>query len=60
LPGIGCAGVNPMMLTAKEVAQRLKVSLALAYREIWAGRLRAHCFGRRTYRVEETDLRAYI
>jgi excisionase family DNA binding protein len=48
------------MLTPKEVSQRLKISLALVYREIRAGRLRAHCFGRRTYRIAEADLQEYL
>jgi excisionase family DNA binding protein len=48
------------MLTTQEVSERLNISLALVYREIRAGRLRAHCFGRRTYRITEADLQEYL
>jgi excisionase family DNA binding protein len=50
----------PTMLTVKEVSKRLKISLALVYREVRAGRLAAHCFGRRTYRIAEADLTEYL
>lgn len=48
------------MLTIKEVSHRIGISIALVYREIHAGRLRAHCFGKRAYRVSEDDLTAYF
>jgi excisionase family DNA binding protein len=48
------------MLTIKDVSHRTGISLALVYREIHAGRLRAHCFGKRTYRVSEGDLASYL
>ena len=48
------------MLTIREVSLRTGISLALVYREIHAGRLGAHCFGKRTYRVSESDLSEYL
>ena len=48
------------MLTIKDVSHRTGISLALVYREVHSGRLRAHCFGKRTYRVSESDLAAYL
>ncbi len=48
------------MLTVKEVSKELGVSLALVYREIQAGRLHVHRFGKRTYRISRSDLEAYV
>lgn len=48
------------MLTVKQVSQRLGISLALVYREIRAGRLPAHCFGKRAYRVSEEQIATYL
>jgi excisionase family DNA binding protein len=48
------------MLTIAEVAQRLQISVSLVYREIHAGRLRCHRFGRRCYRVAPEDLEVYL
>ena len=48
------------MLTIKEVSHRTGISLALVYREVHAGRLRAYCFGKRAYRVSEVDLEQYL
>jgi excisionase family DNA binding protein len=48
------------MLTVNQVSQRLAISRSLVYREIRSGRLRAHRFGDRCYRVAEADLAAYI
>ena len=47
------------MFTVKQVAERHKVSGSLIYREIHAGRLQAHCFGKRTYRISEAQLAEY-
>jgi len=52
--------MSAALLTVKEISHRTGISLALVYREIHAGRLRAHCFGKRTYRVSEEDLAAYL
>ena len=48
------------MLTVKEVSQLLGLSLSLVYREISTGRLRSHCFGKRSIRVSQEDLEAYL
>ena len=46
--------------TIKQVSERLGISQSLVYREIRDGRLKCHCFGRRTYRVGEEDLSEYL
>ena len=47
------------LLTAKDVAQTLKISNALAYRLIQEGQLQAVKF-RRTVRVRQDDLENFI
>lgn len=48
------------MYTIKEVAELLGVSLGVVYRDVHTGRLVAHRFGRRTYRVSEENLQRYL
>src|SRR5258706_11405023 len=48
------------MLSIRDVSNRLGISRSLVYAEIHAGNLLAHRFGKRTYRVSEEDLSAYI
>lgn len=48
------------LLTIKQVCDKLNISRSLCYREIQLGRLRAHRFAKRTYRVSEADLVDYI
>lgn len=43
-----------------DVSKRLGISRSLVYGEIHSGQLRAHRFGKRTYRVSEGDLQDYI
>lgn len=47
------------MLSIQKVSEQLAISRSLVYAEIHAGNLRAHCFGKRTYRVSEEDLASY-
>ncbi len=47
------------MMSIREVSKWLGISRSLVYAEIHAGNLRAHCFGKRTYRVSEEDLASY-
>ncbi|WP_079581561.1 helix-turn-helix domain-containing protein [Paenarthrobacter nicotinovorans] len=47
------------LLTATEVAERLRVSTAFVYREIHAGRLPAVKLGNR-YRIREADYQTFI
>lgn len=46
--------------TIKQVSERLGISQSLVYREIRDGRLKCHCFGRRTYRISDEELAAYM
>lgn len=48
-----------MMLTIKEVAKRLNVSLSLAYRLVASGDLPCHAIAS-CKRVLETDLESYV
>lgn len=48
-----------MMLTIKEVADRLRISLSLAYRLIASGELACHQIAA-CKRVAEADLQAYL
>src|SRR4051794_19116759 len=52
--------IPPNMLTAGEVAARLRLSPSAVYGEIHSGRLRCYCFGKRCYRVSEEDLQDYL
>ena len=47
------------MLTVKQVAERLNVSIQLVYQEIADGVLGHHRFGKRAIRVSEEQLAAY-
>ena len=47
-------------LKARDVADRLGISVRMVWREISAGRLRAVRMGERTTRVLESDLAAYV
>ncbi len=47
-------------LTPKQVSEELGISLSLVYREIRAGNLRCHRFGKRTYRISEEHLATYL
>jgi excisionase family DNA binding protein len=49
----------PQLLKAKDVAKRLNVSLAMAYRLMQSGKLRSVHFGR-SVRVLEEDLKEFI
>ena len=51
--------MNRMFLTAKEVANTLKLNILTVYEYIRNGKLRAIKFGR-SYRVEEKDLDKFI
>lgn len=46
--------------TIKEVAKMLKVNIRTVYRWIESGDLRAAKFGRKTYRIFEADLKAFV
>jgi excisionase family DNA binding protein len=48
------------VFTIDQVCERLGISRSLCYREIRSGNLRAHRFGRRTFRISEEDLADYI
>lgn len=48
-----------MLLTIKEVAEQLSISLSLAYRLIAAGEITSHKFAS-CKRVHEKDLRDYV
>lgn len=48
-----------MLLTIKEVAERLKISLSLAYRLVATGEIPSYAIGS-CKRVEESDLLAYL
>jgi len=48
-----------MFLTAKEVANILKLNILTIYEYIRGGKLKAIKFGR-TYRIEENDLDVFI
>jgi excisionase family DNA binding protein len=48
------------MRTVEQVALILQISLSLVYREIHTGRLVAHRFGERCYRISEEDLAKYV
>lgn len=46
--------------TIKEVAVMLKVNIRTVYRWIDSGDLRVARFGRKTYRVFESDLNSFV
>lgn len=48
-----------MLMTIKEVAQRLRISLSLAYRLVASGELRSYQVAS-CKRVSEEDLEAYL
>ena len=48
------------MYSVKQVCDKIGISRSLCYREIHAGRLKAHRFAKRTYRVSEAELARYI
>jgi excisionase family DNA binding protein len=48
-----------VLLSVKQVSERLQISRSLVYREMQNGNLPFHRFGRRTYRISEEDVAAY-
>jgi excisionase family DNA binding protein len=47
-------------LTAKDIANRLRISKALAYRLISEGKIKSFCFGKRAVRVRLSDFEDFI
>ena len=48
------------MNTVRQVARRLSVSVSVVYNEIRSGRLIAHRFGKKTYRISEANFQRYL
>ena len=47
-------------LTIKEIAEKLKVSQRQVYRWIEAGKLKTFKFGKKVYRIAESDLFKFL